>query len=121
MNRPNVTAGLMWHPEMCPMVYAMASSDSPKARDTPTNPTLSPDSTAQPHPPKTRTNVPTNSARYLDMLVVLQTHITLADTSGKASDVHFECEIAEQTCSRSMLGSFYVCIGHHSIQSCVVD
>src|SRR5690242_13823771 len=54
----------MWHPEIGPMAYAIVSRVRPKAMDTPRNPILSPASTALPQPPKTRTNVPTNSAQY---------------------------------------------------------
>ena len=50
-----------------------------KARETPRNPILSPASTAEPHPAKTRTNVPTNSARYLDIVMVLLTDSNVTD------------------------------------------
>src|SRR5579863_9278894 len=54
----------MWHPEIGPMVYAMANSARPNARATPKYPMWLPASTALPTPPKTKTNVPTTSARY---------------------------------------------------------
>src|ERR1700690_350446 len=46
------------------MVYTIASSDNPNANATPTYPMWPPASTALPTPPKTRTKVPRNSARY---------------------------------------------------------
>jgi hypothetical protein len=56
----------MWHPEIGPIVYAMANSVSPKARATPVKPIPSlgkpAASTALPHPTKTSQNVPINSA-----------------------------------------------------------
>src|SRR5579862_5335551 len=45
----------------------MASSESPKANATPTNPMWLPASTALPTPPNTSTKVPRNSARYFRM------------------------------------------------------
>src|SRR5580692_5111801 len=45
----------------------MASSDSPKAAEMPAKPIWLPANTALPTPPKTRTNVPTSSAKYLFM------------------------------------------------------
>src|ERR1700691_4624715 len=66
-NTPRVTAGFTWQPEIGPMVYTMASSERPKAAATPAKPIWLPARTALPTPPKTRTNVPTNSAKYLFM------------------------------------------------------
>jgi len=69
--RPIVTAGLKCPPETCPKAYAPASTDRPKANETPTNPipscTLSSVRNfaariAAPHPPNSSTNVPRNSA-----------------------------------------------------------
>src|SRR5215472_1470437 len=74
-NKPTVTAGLMWHPEMCPIAYAIVSSVKPKASETPTRPTPTlgnpAASTAVPHPPRTSQNVPMNSAATrLDKLML---------------------------------------------------
>src|SRR5579863_388916 len=66
-NMPRLTAGLMWQPEMGPMLYAAPISANPKAKAMPTTPTLSPATTAVPQPNNTRMNVPTNSAKYLFM------------------------------------------------------
>src|SRR4051812_11543816 len=52
----------MWHPEMGPIAYAIASSESPKAKAMPSTPIACPAITAEPTPPNTRTNVPTASA-----------------------------------------------------------
>jgi hypothetical protein len=46
------------------MVYAMANNARPNAKATPKYPMWLPASTALPTPPKTKTNVPTTSARY---------------------------------------------------------
>ena len=32
MTRPRVTAGLMWHPDTCPMVWARLATVMPKQR-----------------------------------------------------------------------------------------
>ena len=68
---PNVTAGLMWQPEMFPMVYAIATTDNPNANATPIVPTPAPTvsaappaNTALPHPISTRIIVPMSSATY---------------------------------------------------------
>jgi hypothetical protein len=47
---------------MCAMAYTMASNESPKAKETPAKPILSPANTALPQPPNTSTKVPTSSA-----------------------------------------------------------
>ena len=61
---PSVIAGFIWHPDIPPIAYAMATTDSPKAMATPRVPTpvvtapgISPAKTALPHPIKTRTIV----------------------------------------------------------------
>src|SRR6202030_238298 len=65
-HNPKLTAGLIWHPEIRPIAYAMVSSVSPKAKATPVKPIPSLEkpaaSTALPHPTKTSQNVPMNSA-----------------------------------------------------------
>ncbi len=63
-NKPRVTAGLTWHPEMGPTAYTIASNDRPQARAIPTLPIFGPASTALPTPPSAKTNVPTPSAIY---------------------------------------------------------
>ena len=68
---PRVMAGLIWHPEMPPIVYAMATTASPNASATPkvpvpapTVPATLPEKTALPQPMSTRTIVPVISAKY---------------------------------------------------------
>src|SRR5271156_2612877 len=70
--RPMETAGLRWQPETWPMAKAMVRTVRPKAKATPTNPTLKltpgifdgkpAARTAVPQPPKTSQKVPKNSA-----------------------------------------------------------
>ncbi|EXY33319.1 hypothetical protein M080_4361 [Bacteroides fragilis str. 3397 T10] len=69
---PSVIAGFIWHPDIPPIAYAMATTDSPKAMATPRIPTpvvtapgISPAKTALPHPINTRTIVPIISDTYL--------------------------------------------------------
>src|ERR1700678_4764516 len=66
---------------MGPMVYTIASSESPKAAATPAKPIWLPASTALPTPPKTRTNVPTSSAKYLFMDVSSESNLLLRGPS----------------------------------------
>src|SRR5260370_16186358 len=65
-HNPIVTAGLIWHPEIDPIVNAIVSSVRPNASATPRNPIpvfgKPAASTALPHPPKTSQKVPINSA-----------------------------------------------------------
>ena len=73
-HNPIVTAGLIWHPEIDPIVNAIVSSVSPNANATPRNPIpvfgKPAASTALPHPPNTSQNVPINSAaNRRDMLM----------------------------------------------------
>src|SRR5437763_3085533 len=60
--KPSVTAGLMWQPETCPIVYAIPSRASPNAKATPRLPILSEARTALPGPMIISTAVPTISA-----------------------------------------------------------
>jgi hypothetical protein len=46
------------------MAYTIASTDKPKANDTPRKPIYLPAITALPHPNRTNANVPINSAIY---------------------------------------------------------
>ena len=55
---PSVTAGLMWHPEIGPIVKAMTRRVNPKAMAMPWVPIALPASTALPTPPSTRTEGP---------------------------------------------------------------
>src|SRR5271163_3080385 len=63
---PIVTAGLIWHPEIDPIVKAIVKRVRPKANATPRKPipTLGKPAAkmALPHPPKTSQKVPINSA-----------------------------------------------------------
>ena len=63
---PTDTAGLIWHPEIGPMVKAIVSKVRPKAKATPRKPIPkfgnAAANTALPQPPKTNQNVPKNSA-----------------------------------------------------------
>src|ERR1700676_3180442 len=65
-HNPIVTAGLIWHPEIDPIVNAIVNRVRPKASATPRNPIpvfgKPAASTALPHPPKTSQKVPINSA-----------------------------------------------------------
>src|SRR5690349_2623242 len=75
-HRPIVTAGLKCAPETCPTAYAIVTTDRPKARETPSNPTPSWDDgavrlgdekkdapkIAVPQPPSTSQKVPRSSA-----------------------------------------------------------
>ena len=72
-----VMAGLMWHPEMLPMVYAMATTERPNANATPKVPVpaptvwaIPPENTALPHPMSTRIMVPIISAKYFFIGIV---------------------------------------------------
>src|SRR5688572_2234074 len=75
--RPIVTAGLKWPPEMCPTAYAIVSTVSPKASDTPrrpmprleSGPPNAAASTALPQPPNTSQNVPKASAAIFLVIV----------------------------------------------------
>src|SRR5271155_783921 len=69
---PNVTAGLIWHPDTGPIAYTIARSENPKANATPAKPILPPARTAAPQPPKTSTNVPISSARYRFICCLLE-------------------------------------------------
>ena len=62
---PIETAGLMWHPDMSPITYAIATIDNPNAIAIPRFPKTEPAIAALPHPNNTRTIVPINSAIYL--------------------------------------------------------
>lgn len=69
ITNPSVTAGLIWHPEIGPIAYAITNTDRPKANETPNVPTLNAPllaelvaSTAVPQPPNTSTIVPMSSA-----------------------------------------------------------
>ena len=71
IHAPKVMAGFIWHPDMFPIQYAIATTDKPKANATPIvpvpAPTMSavpPANTALPHPSNTRTIVPNSSAMY---------------------------------------------------------
>lgn len=69
---PKVIAGFIWQPEILPIVYAIATTDKPKANATPSVPTdrkgcYAPAKTAAPQPISTSTIVPINSAKYLFM------------------------------------------------------
>src|SRR4051812_39049530 len=63
---PSVTAGLKCPPETCPTAYAMVSTDSPNANETPSSPMptcgKAAARTALPQPPNTNHMVPKNSA-----------------------------------------------------------
>src|SRR5581483_10101199 len=67
--KPTDTAGLMWHPEMWPIAYAIVRSESPNAKETPKNPMPTwgnaAASTALPQPANTSQNVPIISAKNL--------------------------------------------------------
>src|SRR6478609_5665621 len=62
MKNDKVTAGLMWHPDTWPIVYAIASSARPNASAMPRVPIVSTARIAVPGPTIMRTNVPTISA-----------------------------------------------------------
>ena len=57
-----MTAGLMWHPVIGPIVYTITSRLSPNAMAMPRVPTPEPAMIAVPHPPITRKPVPKASA-----------------------------------------------------------
>ncbi len=74
---PKVMAGLIWHPDIPPMAYAIATTDRPKAKATPSVPTPSPHEPATspvnmalPHPMITSTMVPINSAKYFFIITL---------------------------------------------------
>ena len=72
---PRETAGLIWQPEILPMLYAMATMVNPNARAVSKYPlplaASHPTSIAVPHPRVTRTDVPINSATYFFMVSTL--------------------------------------------------
>jgi hypothetical protein len=70
---PNVIAGLIWQPEIPPIVYAIPTTAKPKAKAVPTTDAVSTPQlklTAVPQPIRTRTIVPTISAKYF--LIILK-------------------------------------------------
>ncbi len=61
--KASVTAGLMWHPDTWPIVYAIARSTKPKARATASGPPIGPEARiAVPGPTIISTPVPIDSA-----------------------------------------------------------
>ena len=69
---PIVIAGLIWHPDIDPIVYAMATTDRPKAKaivNTAATEVAPPFITAAPHPIKTSTIVPIISAKNLFFII----------------------------------------------------
>ncbi len=84
---PSVIAGFIWHPDIPPIAYAMATTDSPKAMATPRVPTpvvtapgISPAKTALPHPIKTRIIVPIISDTYLFIAFQITCRINIVNT-----------------------------------------
>ena len=75
-NTPNVIAGLIWHPEIPPIVYAIATTDKPKAKAVPITVSgsalLQPKLTAVPHPIRTSTIVPNISAKYFFIVIKIK-------------------------------------------------
>src|SRR5882724_7495438 len=63
-----VTAGFRWQPDTCPIAYAIVTTVSPDASETPTSPIPTwgkPAAiTAEPHPANVNQNVPIASAAY---------------------------------------------------------
>src|SRR4030066_598048 len=92
------TAGLMWQPEMAPMVYTMTSSESPKAKAIEGIVVCEmPRKTALPQPMNTNTKVPMNSAAYFFQAVSLTSVVpALTELSGSIS-VSPILETPEQT------------------------
>ncbi len=78
---PSVMAGLIWQPEIPPMVYAIATTDKPKAKAVPiTVPALATSAqfdeqfrlTTTPQPITTSTMVPIISAKYFFIFLLFE-------------------------------------------------
>src|SRR5574344_1667746 len=80
-NTPSVMAGLIWHPEIPPMVYAIVTTETPKATATVKTCAVVPHpplKIAEPQPMKTSTIVPIISAKYFFIITFLYVFFNLA-------------------------------------------
>lgn len=107
---PNVMAGLMWQPDIPPIAYAMATTDKPNARAVPITVAarLGSDDvhdklTAVPQPIRTRTMVPTISAMYFFMSLLLVVLMNCYKNLNKCKNREFAIE--KQRISRIFLKS----------------